>query len=140
MNNELDTISEFIGTEDGITHDITPIQESQDLVVHDDSVAVNVSDDYEQARKSMKATIKVGTDIIDNLAKLAEESESPRAYEVLANTLKTLTEMNKSLMDLHKNAKDLMNQPKVGPDTVHNTQYIFNGSTEELQKLLKKDV
>lgn len=138
MNDDtpMDSISEFIGTETPIQNNIIPMSDRQDLVQHSDNITTNAQDDYEQARRSMKSVIDVGTEIIENLAKVAEESESPRAYEVLANTLKTITDMNKSLMDLHKDARDLTQQKEEGPTTVNNTQYVFNGSTEELQKML----
>jgi hypothetical protein len=133
---QLDPISEFVGTETGFEHSIIPVKNNTPII-HSDQVAENAKSDYEQARESMKHTIDIGTNILENLAKVAEESESPRAYEVLANTLKTITDMNKSLMDLHRDAQDIMNQkPKDSPETVNNTQFIFNGSTEELQKLL----
>jgi len=133
----MDEISEFLETEEGVEYEIVPMSEKP-LVEHSDEVHNNVSDDYKQARQSMKSTIEVGTSVIDKLAKLAEEAESPRAYEVLANTLKTITEMNESLMNLHSNAQKLLKQENVSPETINNTQNIvFHGSVEELQKALK---
>lgn len=144
MNEEptnMDCISEFIGTEEPITHDIIPVSERQELVVHDDSIDKNIDDDYKQTRTSMKSLIDVGTDAIEKLAKVAEESESPRAYEVLSNTLKTITDMNSALMDLNKTVKDTK-KTNEGPENVtnNNTAYIFNGTAADLQKaLMKKD-
>ena len=135
----MDTLSEALGTETGIDYQLDTYKESTELMVHSDSVIDNARDDYHQARDSMKHMISVGTNIINNLAKVAEESESPRAYEVLANTLKTITDMNESLMKLHKETKDIMNQTK--PEQINNTtnNVVFAGSTEELQKYLRKE-
>ena len=134
---KVDTISQFLDAEQPIQHEM--VVKSETPIAHSDDVVTNVKDDYNQARESMKDMITTGTSVIENLAKVAEESESPRAYEVLSNTLKTITEMNKALMELHKDAKDLMQQQQEGPQTVNNTQYVFNGSGAELQKLLQKE-
>jgi len=123
--------------------DIDPIEDEpleRFPIVHSPMVRENAEDDYEQVRQSMKDMIADGTDAISTLSKLAKESESPRAYEVFANTLKTITEMNKALMNLHKDAKDIMAQKDegVGDGTEKGDGTItFTGSTEELQRHLK---
>jgi len=132
----MDAISEFIDTEEPIHHDMVPVSERANMVVHSDDIDDNVREDYEQTRKSLKAIISAGTDSVDKLVQVAEESEHPRAYEVLANTLKTLSEINISLMDLHRTTRELTGVKAAGPETVNNTAVIFNGSTEELQKFL----
>lgn len=135
----MDEIAEFL--------DIDPINENEPKdklpMVHSPIVVDNAKADYEQVRESMKDMITEGTNAIQTLSKLAKESQSPRAYEVFANTLKTLTEMNKALMDLHKDAKEIMaeKQPVVGSGdnpTDEEGRVVFVGSTEELQRHLKK--
>lgn len=138
QDEKTDSISEFLESETPIQHELTVRDETP--LVHNDAVSDNAKKDYQQARESMKDMIHTGTGVIESLARVAEESESPRAYEVLANTLKTITEMNKALMELHTDAQKLMHQDKESPQTVNNTQFVFNGSTEDLQKaLMKKD-
>ena len=133
-----DAISEFLGTENGIERSIVPAKNNE-IMEHSDDITTNAEEDYRLARESMKEMISTGTNIIDSLAKVAEESESPRAYEVLATTLKTITEMNKSLMDLHKDTKDIMGKSQQQADTINNTQYVFNGTVADLQKALSKN-
>ena len=76
---------------------------------------------------------------MDSLAKVAKESESPRAYEVLGGYLKTLAEVNKQLMDLHKVKRDITPQSGEGETGTGGTtnNNVFVGSTEELQKYLE---
>jgi hypothetical protein len=135
----MDTLSEALGTETGIDYQLDTYKESTELMVHSDSVIDNARDEYNQARESKNHQMSDGTILKNNLAKVAEESESPRAYEVLANTLKTITDMNESLMKLHKETKDIMNQNKT--EQINNTtnNVVFAGSTEELQKYLRKE-
>lgn len=131
-----DAISEFMDADQPIHHDIVPVSDRANMVVHSDDIDVNVKADYDQTRRSMKAVIDAGTDAVDKLVKVAVESESPRAYEVLSQTLKTITEMNQALMSLHKDARELSGQKAADPHTVNNTAVLFNGSTEELQRFL----
>lgn len=95
-----------------------------------------VDDDYEYARKNLRSLIDNGKDVMDNLAFLAKEGESPRTYEVLGQLIKTLAETNKDLLDIAKKKKDIQ-QEKSGEQPTHVTNALFVGSTAELQKLIK---
>jgi flagellar biosynthesis chaperone FliJ len=95
-----------------------------------------VDDDYEYARKNLRSLIDNGKDVMDNLAFLAKEGESPRTYEVLGQLIKTLAETNKDLLDIAKKKKDIQ-QEKGGEQPTHVTNALFVGSTAELQKLIK---
>lgn len=92
------------------------------------------SADYEFARTNLKTLIQTGSMGLEGILKVANESDSPRAYEVLATTLKTLAEINVNLMDL---AEKQANATKV---TVQNNtnNSIFVGTTKDLQSLIKK--
>lgn len=94
-----------------------------------------VDDDYEYARNNLRSLIDNGKDVIDNLAFLAKEGESPRTYEVLGQLIKTLAETNKDLLDLAKKKKDIQNE--VAENPTHVTNALFVGSTAELQKLIR---
>ena len=74
---------------------------------------------------------------MENLTFLAKEGESPRAYEVIGQLIKTLAETNKDLLDLAKKKKDI--QQEKGEQPTHVTNALFVGSTAELQKLIKKN-
>ena len=95
-----------------------------------------VDDDYEYARKNLRSLIDNGKDVMDNLAYLAKEGESPRTYEVLGQLIKTLAETNKDLLDLAKKKKDIQHE-KGAEQPTHVTNALFVGSTADLQKLIK---
>ena len=95
-----------------------------------------VDDDYEYARNNLRSLIDNGKDVMDNLAFLAKEGESPRTYEVLGQLIKTLAETNKDLLDIAKKKKDIQ-QEKGSEQPTHVTNALFVGSTAELQKLIK---
>ena len=66
---------------------------------------------------------------------VAQETEHPRAYEVVGQLMDKLTTANKELINLHKQVKDINDVKGNTPQNVTNA--LFVGSTAELQKLLK---
>ena len=99
----------------------------------------DVKDDYEFSRKTYKDLIYTGTRSMDVLAELARESEHPRAFEVLSQTIKNLGDVTKNLMDLQKTKKDLTKEETDEARRVTNNN-VFVGSTTDLQRmLLNKD-
>ena len=97
----------------------------------------SIDDDSEFARQNIRQLIEKGNDAIDGILNVAKASDHPRAYEVAANMLKHLTDMNKDLMEIQKRKKDL--QPKESSPTngINVDKAVFVGSTKELVKLLK---
>ena len=99
----------------------------------------DVKDDYEFSRKTYKDLIYTGTRSMDVLAELARESEHPRAFEVLSQTIKNIGDTTEKLMALQKQKKDLQKDEKEEARKVTNNN-MFVGSTTDLQRmLLNKD-
>lgn len=94
-----------------------------------------VEDDFEYARGNIIAAIDKGQEALTSILDVAEMSQNPRAFEVVAIMLKTVAEANKDLLELQKRKKDLTGISP-NPTTVNNN--LFVGSTAELQKLIKK--
>tara|TARA_Y100001937_G_C7019872_1_gene284891 strand:+ start:115 stop:522 length:408 start_codon:yes stop_codon:yes gene_type:complete len=94
----------------------------------------DVKDDYEFSRKTYKDLIYTGTRSMDVLAELARESEHPRAFEVLSQTIKNLGDVTKNLMDLQKSKKDLTVEDENAKQVTNNN--VFVGSTTDLQRML----
>ena len=100
------------------------------------SDANDIKKDYEYARGNLYSLVEKGQEAINGMLELAQESEMPRAYEVLGQLIKTTTETTEKLMALHKIKKDVEEDAPKGPTTVNNA--LFVGSTTELAKLLKQ--
>jgi len=96
-----------------------------------------VPTDYEYARGSMISVIEKGNEALSDMLNVAQQSQQPRAYEVVATLLKTIADTNKDLLELQKKHKDIENMdgPQT-PQTINNN--LFVGSTAELQKLIKQ--
>jgi hypothetical protein len=94
-----------------------------------------VTDDFEYARGNMIAAIEKGQEALSAILDVANMSQHPRAYEVAAKLLDSVSSANKDLLELQKRKADLTGiGPK--PTTVNNN--LFVGSTAELQQLIKK--
>jgi hypothetical protein len=98
----------------------------------------HIDDDYEYARKNLRTLIDNGKGAMENLTFLAKEGESPRAYEVIGQLIKTLADTNKDLLDLSKKAREAKGMKSADEQKPQNvTNALFVGSTAELQKLIK---
>lgn len=98
------------------------------------------AEDYKLARRTFRSLIDKGNSAIEDLTDLARQSESPRAYEVLATLMKTVGDTTKDLYDLQKKTKDLMKEDKSRPQDeqrINVEKAVFVGSTAELLKKVK---
>ena len=96
-----------------------------------------VSQDFNEARLNMKDLIQTGFNAIDGMMKVAEASDSPRAYEVVSILLKTMTEMNSGLVELHEKANKAEPQSSKNIKNTTNNS-IFVGSTKDLQNIINQ--
>ena len=97
----------------------------------------NLDTDLKYTRENLYNLIERGTDAIEDLVQVAKESEHPRAYEVVGQLLKTVSETNGKLLEIHKIKKDITREEReVSIKSQNVTNALFVGSTAELQKLL----
>lgn len=96
--------------------------------------------DYEESRKVFKKLIDNGMEAIDGILDLAAESEQPRAYEVAATLIKTVSDANEKIHDLHKKMKELKRELNEKDKTNISVQNgIFVGTAVEFQNMLKQN-
>lgn len=95
-----------------------------------------LNSDFDTARQNITDMINVGIEAVDGIMKVATAGDSPRAYEVASILLKTISEMNKDLIEIHKKANDAESDKIKSINTTNNAIYV--GSTTDLQNLLNK--
>jgi len=106
-------------------------------VLSPDNSNKDVEDDYDYARRNLRDLIDSGMCDFNRVMEIARQSESPRAFEVATDLLKTLTDTNKDLLDLAKKKKDLTQEKdKTSAKNITNNA-LFVGSTADLQKLIQ---
>ena len=124
--------------------DVVPIvKEEKPLVVKDYSNQPNLDQDltdaYQQSRDNLQDVIDQGKDAMDDILRIAKESEQPRAFEVFGTLLKNVVEANKELITMQKQMREMDSNIRKEANTNVIDKAIFVGSTKELQALLKGD-
>ena len=95
--------------------------------------------DYWLVRKNLKKLIKDGEDAIDGILNVSVQGDAPRAYEVAAQMIKTVADVNKDLIELHKKIKEIKREEITLNQNNTTNQSIYVGSTSELQDLINRD-
>lgn len=95
--------------------------------------------DYETVRQNLKDLIAKGSAAIDGILHVATEGDSPRAYEVVGQLIKSVAETNKDLIELHNKVKQIADTSVVNNNQTQTKidNAIFVGSTADLQKMLR---
>lgn len=99
----------------------------------------DIEDDYQVARKKLNELIGKSEQALQGMLNVALASDSPRAYEVVGQLIKTTGDAAKDLLDLQAKKKKLREEEpkKQNIDTQNNI--IFSGSTSDLLKALKAE-
>lgn len=112
------------------------IKKTEEIESQVSSLVSDIKKDYEYSRGNFYSIIEKGQEAINSVLELAQETESPRAYEVVGQLIKNVSDATDKLMELQKKLKDIEEVKSVsGPTNVTNA--LFVGSTAELSKLLK---
>jgi hypothetical protein len=99
-------------------------------------VQSDIDSDFEFARNNIRELAEKGKVAVDNILQVASATDHPRAYEVAANLLKSMADINKDLIELQKKKRDLMPQKEQPQITVDKA--VFIGSTSDLIKQIKQ--
>jgi hypothetical protein len=121
--------------------DIEPIREEpkSELVVQEVETSSDLDSDLKLARSNIRELLQKSDGAIDNLLKVAEESEHPRAYEVAATLIKTMADLNKDLIDIQKKRKELTGVSPKENNSISVDKAVFVGSTTDLIKMIKNN-
>lgn len=104
--------------------------------LEDERLEKDLSTDYETVRNNLRELVDVGKGALDGVLAVALEGDSPRAYEVVAMMIKTLSEANKEVLDLHDKVKKIRKQENITNNVSNTTNSIYVGSTKELQDII----
>lgn len=134
-----DALSEALGIENNKQLEVIENSDNTPVVLETEKVPGDIEQDYALSRRTFRDLIDKGNSAIEGITDLAKESESPRAYEVLATLIKTVADTTKDLYDLQKKTKDLKTEEKkVAEASVTNIdKAVFVGSTSDLLKQIK---
>ena len=117
---------------------LSPIDDPVKSIIskaHDDSA----KNDFEMARGNIHEVIQNGTYAMEKLAQIADSSQHPRAFEVLAKLMDTMLQANKDLMELQKRIREISAaDAPINDQAQQVTNNLFVGSTADLQKVIEE--
>jgi len=98
-----------------------------------------IETDYDAIRGNLYSILNQGQEALIHALEVAKQSEHPRAFEVVGNLMKNLSDINHQIIDLHTKRSKL--ETKVADEatvtkTVTNNS-IFVGSTADLTKMIE---
>lgn len=99
----------------------------------------SAKEDFTFARSNIHEVIENGNDAIAKLAVIADQSQNPRAFEVLAKLMDSVVTASKQLLELQRDIREIdkADVPKDEDARKHVTNNLFVGSTSELQKMIE---
>lgn len=141
-----DDISKFLGMKsiDEVVANRQEIIEYREQLPADNvKVDPRKDEDFENARDTVKDVLAVGTTALEEMAAIAQQSQSPAAYEKLGALMNSMTAASKVLLEIHKKKKEIdkadIDTPAISDQTetkiVNNN--LFVGSTRDLQNMIE---
>lgn len=122
---------------------IRPLAEVQEKKTEVAELKKNATteEDLDFVRSNIHELINNGNDAMIELLQFAKQTESPRAFEVVSNLIKTLLDANKDYMNVVVKKDEICKNGNKGddsnPSTVNNT-LIVSSTDELLDKLLER--
>jgi hypothetical protein len=95
--------------------------------------------DFEHARANIHTVLETAKESVQVLSEIAQQSQHPRSFEVLAKLVDSTVAASKSLLDIQEKIRQLKNIDSPMNEkakTINNN--LFVASTAELSKLLKE--
>lgn len=133
MKNNYEKLDQSLNIESSIVE----LDKSTPEIIPPSFKTEDLKKDYEYTRANLYSLIEKGQDAINGIMGLAEDSASPRAYEVAGQLIKSVGDVTDKLIDLQKKLKDVEEETSKTTNNVTNNA-LFVGSTSELSKLLKQ--
>jgi ABC-type proline/glycine betaine transport system substrate-binding protein len=98
------------------------------------------NNDFEYARQIYHDLLAKGSESMEEMMEVARATEHPRAFEVLSNMMKNISDINGNLMDMHKKKKDFEQKEQKALPQGQTTNNVFVGSTADLQRMLQDEM
>ena len=116
-----------------------PKPEAKPPVVIENETPEDLKDkeDQELARQTFKKMIQRSENMLDALVQIAEGTEHPRAFEVAANLVKTITDVASKLDEVSSRRTKAKEKGPESPSTNINHNHLYVGSSEDLMKMIR---
>ena len=141
MSKTHDALSEALGIENAveIIPPKIPPKKEQEVIINTPHEDDDIKADYNLSRRTFRDLINKGNAAMESLTDLAKESESPRAYEVLATMMRTVADTTKDLFELQNKNKNLRKEDNPKQEQITVEKAVFVGSPADLLKKIKEE-
>lgn len=127
---------EFV-QKDVTKEEVGVIEFAEKAVVEAPKTSAELSTDYQYIRTNLYTITERSIEALNNLVQIADQSQHPRAYEVVALMVNSIASAQKDLMNIHQQkAKIESISSKNSPEIVNNN--LFVGNTAELDEIIKR--
>ena len=100
-------------------------------------VSEQADDDVDQARTGLYDALSLSQQAVQDMLSIAQQSQHPKAYEILNSTIKTMADISMGIADLQLK-KQRLNKGVAQPASEGGvTNNLFVGSTAELQQMIE---
>jgi hypothetical protein len=100
-------------------------------------VSEQADDDVDAARTGLYDALSLSQQAVQDMLAIAQQSQHPKAYEILNSSIKTMADISMGLAELQLK-KQRLNKGSGQPTGDGNvTNNLFVGSTAELQQMLE---
>ena len=134
-------LSQVFDMEPAIQGEVIMAGSGEVVVPESNAQTEKIDYDYDKTRANLHSLLAQGQEALMHALEVAKQSEHPRAFEVVGNLVKQLSEVNAQLLDIHEKKQKLDGKTDkkddVSTKNVTNNNAIFVGSTTELNKMIK---
>jgi hypothetical protein len=136
-------ISDVLGVENDVEEQLPALveDEAEKMLAILEGSETDLDADFEVARDKLLDLMNKGAGALENYLEVAEQSESPRAYEVLAKLIDTLSGLSKDTMELHKmkkNIEGMGDEKQSGTMKISDSNVIVATTSEVLDQIQQR--
>ena len=93
--------------------------------------------DLDFARENLYDAVVKSQAAVEDMIQIAQQSQHPKAYDVLNSLIKTFADVSTGIADLQIKKQKLQGKPSDSDENKTVNNNLFVGSTAELQKMLQ---
>lgn len=116
--------------------EVGPISFEDKGVVEAPKTDGELTTDYQYIRTNLYTITERSIEALNNLVQIADQSQHPRAYEVVALMVNSIASAQKDLMGIHQQKAKIEGLTSKTTEVVNNN--LFVGNTAQLDEIIKK--
>lgn len=120
-----------------VTKSNSVINTQEQTILSDDTL----NQDFQKARLSINSILDTSELALDRLMDVVKDTDSPRAFEVAATLISTISNASKDLLEVHERIRKLkqhsVTSQNPGNQTNIQNNIVFKGTSKDLLELVK---